>query len=726
MPKAIGHERSTWLLVGMFLLLASGLAAAGYLYHQGDLEGVRLRRQSELEAIADLKVNQIVNWRTERLGDGTALAHNYLANQAIAASLAVPVDQKAVRRLVDWLQVIQGVYRYHSVLLLDATGRLQATTLPDEELPCPVDAQLVERALRSRQVVISDLFRDHVSGHVHLDVVAPLLTSPVGQPVGHEPVGLIVLRSSPSTFLYPLIQRWPTTSQSAETLLVRQDGDDVLFMNELRHRQNTALSLRLPLDVPNLPAARAARGEIGYVEGLDYRGVPVMAILRQVPGSDWHLVTKVDLDEVYAPVHQPTWLVWGMVIALAATTGLGTALVWRWRREALLHREIERRAQVEAELRRERNRAQQYLDVAGVILLALNQRGEVMLINRAGCQLLGYREDEILGKNWCDTCLPASVRDEVKDVFRRLMAGELEMFEYHENLVVTRSGEERLIAWHNVLLRDQGGQIVGTLSSGEDITERRQAEEALRQLNIELERRVAERTAQLEAANKELESFNYSVSHDLRAPLRSIDGFSQALLEDYGAQLPEPARAYLQRVRAASQRMGQLIEDLLRLSRLSRAEMNLREVDLSAVAQAVADDLHKSQPQRQVEFRIAPGLSARADPTLVYALLQNLLDNAWKFTKWRSPALIEFGATADHAEPVFYVRDNGVGFDMAYAGKLFSPFQRLHSAHEFEGTGIGLAIVQRVVQRHGGRVWTEAAPDQGAAFYFTLGNEARP
>lgn len=240
-----------------------------------------------------------------------------------------------------------------------------------------------------------------------------------------------------------------------------------------------------------------------------------------------------------------------------------------------------------------------------------------------------------------------------------------------------------------------------------------------------LAQRVRERTAQLEAANKELEAFAYSVSHDLRAPLRSLDGFSTALLSRYHDQLDEQGRHYLERIQAASQRMGELIQDLLDLSRVSRREMSRQTVDLSALAREIAAELQAQAPQRQAEFRIANGLTAEGDPSLLRVALENLLGNAWKFTVQREQAVIEFGKMEVEGEPpfsplIFFVRDNGVGFDMTYADKLFAPFQRLHSQREFPGTGIGLATVQRIIARHGGRVWAEAAPDRGATFYFTL------
>jgi signal transduction histidine kinase len=256
----------------------------------------------------------------------------------------------------------------------------------------------------------------------------------------------------------------------------------------------------------------------------------------------------------------------------------------------------------------------------------------------------------------------------------------------------------------------------------------------LRRYATELEQRVADRTHELEernealrrnaaellAANTELDAFAYSVSHDLRAPLRSIDGFSQVLLEDYGTQLDESGRDSLQRVRAASQRMATLIDDLLRLARVTRSEMRTEAVDLSKFAQEIVADLQRSTPERQVDFAIAQGLEARGDPRLLRVALENLLRNSWKYTAKQPRPRIEFGSAQENGERVFRVRDNGAGFDMQYADKLFGVFQRLHSAAEFEGTGVGLATVRRIITRHGGRIWAEGVVDQGATFYFTL------
>jgi light-regulated signal transduction histidine kinase (bacteriophytochrome) len=254
-----------------------------------------------------------------------------------------------------------------------------------------------------------------------------------------------------------------------------------------------------------------------------------------------------------------------------------------------------------------------------------------------------------------------------------------------------------------------------------EILERQQAQQRAQELNQGLQQAVAE----LKSVNKELETFSYSVSHDLRAPLRSIDGFSQALIEDCVEQLDEAGHDYLRRIRAATQRMGQLIDDLLSLSRVIRSDMRREPVDLSRLASQVCADLEQAHPDRQIELVIRSGTTAQGDSRLLQAILENLLNNAWKFTLKTIPARIEFGSIEPTAtaSATYFVRDNGVGFDMAYVNKLFSPFQRLHSVSEFPGNGIGLATVQRIVHRHGGRVWAEGALNRGATFYFTLTTE---
>ena len=365
--------------------------------------------------------------------------------------------------------------------------------------------------------------------------------------------------------------------------------------------------------------------------------------------------------------------------------------------------------QADQELQAQRDLARRYVDIAGVILLALDADETVAMINRKGCEVLQCREGQIVGKSWFDCFIPARCRENIRAVFNRLMAGEVEPAEYYENPVLTCSGEERIIAWHNSVLKDAEGRITGTLTSGEDVTERRRAEEAL-----------AQRSAELEATNKELDAFAHSVAHHLRAPLRSIDGFSRNILDDCLDRLGARAKDYLRRIRAAAERMATIMDDLLDLSGIARKDMKRQGVDLSALVNAVAAELREADPGRQVEVVVQPGVKADGDPGLLRIALERMLDNAWKFSATRSRARIEFGASDVEGERVYFVRDDGVGFDTSSADRLFQPFQRLEGSAGFPGTGIGLVAVRRIVARHGGRVWAEGRKDDGATFYFTL------
>jgi PAS domain S-box-containing protein len=377
------------------------------------------------------------------------------------------------------------------------------------------------------------------------------------------------------------------------------------------------------------------------------------------------------------------------------------------------------RQRAEAALRESELRFRSVAQSANDAIIAADSRGNIIFWNQGAQAIFGYVEADVLGKP-LTLLMPPRYREAHQRGLERLQA----------------IGEPRLLGQTMALqgLRQDGSEFAvelslgtwhteeGTFYSGilRDITERQWAEDEIRRLNVELEQRVVERTAQLEAANQELEAFSYSVSHDLRAPLRGIDGFSRFLLKHCFDKLDTREQDYLQRIRAASQRMGQLIDDLLHLARLTRIDIRRQAVDLSKLARSIAAELRQTQPQRHVECIIADGLLVYGDRRLLQVMLQNLLGNAWKFTAKLSHARIEVGHTQYDGKIVYYVRDNGAGFDMAYAEKLFAPFQRLHTPDEFEGTGIGLATVQRIVHRHGGRIWAEGIVDQGATFYFTL------
>jgi two-component system sensor kinase len=459
-------------------------------------------------------------------------------------------------------------------VLLDSKGDIKLAVPNGKEILGPGAKKLVAEAMRTRKVIFSDLYRNKTTRVIRLSVVVPLLGSR-----GHEtlPVGALILRIDPFHFLYPLIQTWPTQSPTAETLLIRREGDGVLFLNELRHQKNTALSLQLPVGRKTLPAAMAVMGQQGIVEGLDYRGVPVLAALRAIPDSSWFLVAKVDRSEVFAPIRERFWMVTVMVSILIFSSALSVVLFWRYQRAV--------------ELRK-------------------------------------YRE--------------------------------------------------------------------------------------------RLEEEIADRTHELREVNEELESFSYSVSHDLRAPLRAIDGFSRAVTEDYEDKLDEEGKRLLKVISDNAQKMGQLIDDLLTFSRIGRQEIKRSRVEMEDLARTVFEEIKAILPGRRIQLNITAMPPARGDRAMVRQIFVNLLSNAVKFTKMRENAILEVGCKSGENENIYFVKDNGVGFDMRYVEKLFCVFQRLHGSEEFEGTGVGLAIVQRIVRRHGGRVWAEGKVNEGAVFYFTL------
>jgi PAS domain S-box-containing protein len=371
-------------------------------------------------------------------------------------------------------------------------------------------------------------------------------------------------------------------------------------------------------------------------------------------------------------------------------------------------RDISERKRAEEELRLKEERFRLMVsEIKDYAIFMLDPDGKVISWNAGAERIKGYSSEEILGQHF-SRFYPAD------DLNKDRAAAELK-FAAKEGRIEDegwRVRKDGSLFWANVVitaLRDEGGRLLGFVKVTRDISESKRIDQEL-----EL------RNAQLLSSNSELEAFCYSVSHDLRAPLRSIDGFSQALLDDYADRLDDTGKQYLQRVRAGAQRMAALIDDLLTLSRITRAELQRQSIDLSEMASSVANDLSRQDPARHVVFVIAPGLEARADAQLMRTVLENLLGNAWKFTSGRSHARIEFGRTQANGASAFFVRDNGAGFDPAYAGRLFGAFQRLHAAAEFPGTGVGLASVQRVIYRHGGRVWAKSAVNQGATFFFTL------
>ena len=674
----------------VFLIFAAGTGVAGYRYYHYAKEHLKNEGQKDLSVIADLKIDEIIKWRKERLGDANLVFRNPFIVPAIHQWLKHgSPDLK--EKIVVFMKALEDQTQYRRIILLDEKGDIRLT-VPADEISLGSDAKsLASEALLSKQIIFSDLYISKLSDTVRLTLVVPLLVTERNKTV---PVGTLLLRVDPYQFLYPLIQSWPTPSDSAETLLIRRDGDEVVFLNELRHRKNTALKLRFKITEETLPAAMALRGTTGVVEGMDYRGVPVLAALRPIPGSTWSLVSKVDKEEIYRPLVERSWFLVLLIILLLTITGLGLLFIWNRRGLEIT--------------RKERDKAQQYLDIAAVMFLVVNAGQKVVLINRKGCDILGYREEEIIGMDWFENFVPERYGKEVKETFAKLMSGTVSPIEYFENMVLTKSGEERLIAWHNTVVRDESGNIIGTLSSGDDITQRKQTEESLMKAMMELER-----------SNRELEQFAYIASHDLQEPLRMVSSYVQLLAQRYKGRFDADADDFIHYAVDGARRMQTMINDLLSYSRVGTRGKPFGQADCDEILKQVLAGLKLQIEESGALITSDPLPAVMADASQLYQVFQNLISNAIKFRGEKIPE-IYVSAERKKGELIFSVSDNGIGFEEKYAGKIFDIFKRLYPASKYPGSGIGLTICRKIIERHKGRIWAESEPGKGSVFYFTL------
>ena len=466
-------------------------------------------------------------------------------------------------------------------------------------------------------------------------------------------------------------------------------------LNSLVAAKLTELKSRIDIrDQQGMDAAVAAVKEGSGKQSMDQ----IRSVIAELNQDDQESLAKGSRAAAAASKNMKTVMLFGGVLAfvLLSLSGL------------FVYQEMQRRKRAEDFLRESEERFRLMVSsVKGYAIFMLDPSGNVISWSEGAERITGYKPADILGASFARFYTPEEIEQNIPDMELKV-ASERERSE-SEGWRVRKDGSR---FWTNTVitgLRDETGRLRGFVKVTRDMTERRKYEQE-----------ILRRSSELDAANKELEAFCYSVSHDLRAPLRGIDGFGQALLEDCAGQLDDQGKDYLHRIRAATQRMAVLIDDLLNLSRITRGDVRREKIDLSAIAQALVSELQTREPDRKVEFLIAPGLRTEGDEQLVRLALENLLANAWKFTSKREQARIELGRIQQNGTSAFFVRDNGAGFDPAYSSRLFGAFQRLHTMTEFPGNGIGLATVQRIVNRHGGKIWGESAVDQGATFFFTL------
>ena len=843
-PAAKPRDRIGKLLSVVLVCFGAAIVVFGLRYHEAQKREIEQAARYTLDAVADLKVAQIQQWREEMLGDANWVMEGSTLGNDTGRLSDDPTDAEALYRQSLWLNAWLKCHACSRVLLVDLVGNVMLAAPVATSKLGTYSQQYVARIPKEKRVLISDLhLSSTIPDRVNMDVFVPVLARSVLGTAG-KIVGILMIEIEPKAFLYPMIEAWPTPSKTAETLLVRRDGDEVVFLNELRHRKGTALTLKVPLTNHQVPAVRAVLGEEGVVDGMDYRGVPVLAALRKIPDSPWFIVAKQDKDEILAPLRQQAWTAGTAVGGLILAVLLGLALLWRRRERLFTEQELAERKQAEAALRESEERFRTLVETAPEAIF-IQSNGLFAYVNAAALKLFGAnRSEELIGQPVIERIhidqqsavrerirlineqnVPAASADTVfitvdgspkhvstsgvpfrhqdrigalvfaRDVTERKKAEEAlrqseerlhraimnspfpimlhsedgkvlqisnswcEITGYtRDDLATTANWAERAYGDKRILVQAEIDQLYGlenrksegdytirtklgdariwefssaplgrlpdgrrmVISMAMDVTERRASEREVRRLNDELERRVHDRTAELEATNKELEAFSYSVSHDLRAPLRAIDGFASILNKDFMARLDREGQRVLGIVCDEAKRMGQLIDDLLAFSRLNRQPMQSGAIDMTTLAKTVFAECAAHAPGRQLQFNLRSLPSAHGDPAMIRQVLVNLIANAIKYTRPKSPAVIEIGCRGGETDAVYYIKDNGVGFDLKYANKLFGVFQRLHTEDEFEGTGVGLALVQRIVHRHGGRVWAEAKVNEGATFFFTI------
>jgi len=687
-----GTEKSaTRLLIVLFVILAGGILFAGNLYFRQFEQKYRVESEKKLSAIADLKVAELILWRRDRLGDGNAIHGNPAFSSLVRRHFADPADREAERELQGWINRIQAAYQYDRVFLLDARNVDRISSSPVREPVSPYLAHNASLALGSGKVIFLDFHRPGADGPIYLALLVPIFNGTQGK----RPLGVLVLRIDPGKYLYPFVSRWPVPSMSSETLLVRREGDEVVYLNELRFDKSAPLSLRLPLAHPELPAAKAVLGREDVVEGRDYRDVPVVAALRQVPGSPWFLVAKMDAAEIYAPLRERLWFVIALVAALLISSTAAVGLIWRQQSTAFYKERF--RAEQKRLESEQKYRTLFETMTEGVAMHEMVYDGPAPVDYRILTVNPAYERHTGIAMGKAEGALASVLYG----------TGAPPFFKEYEH--VARTGEPMTFETFSPTMRKHFHIVANSPGPGlfatvfEDITERKRQEEELREKNLELE------------------SLNYTVSHDLKSPLVTVKTFLGYLAQDMANGDSVRIEQDMMYMRTASERMGLLLEDLFNLSRLGRTSFPPVDVPFRDLAQEAIDLVAGRISQRGVQVVLADSrVMLHGDRRRLLQLWQNLIDNAVKYMGDQAAPRVEVGVESGPAEEtVFFVKDNGQGIDPRYREKIFGLFEQLDPG--VEGTGIGLALVKRIVELNGGALWMESeGPGKGSAFFFTL------
>ena len=697
-----GRER--FIIAAAFVVLIAGIAGFAALQYHRIIGGA----QTLLDSVSTQKVEQILQWRMRHIVEANKTGQTGEIIELVDA-LAQGDNEKAKVLLRSWFDNFRQTYGYAGGLVLRPNRDIALATSRNLKLDDAILGYL-GKAAENGSAVITDLHYLSPSGKPGCNIIIPIFADRASKP---RLAGYIVHFLDAENDLFPIIQSWSVPSETAENLILRKDPGQVTILSNLKHVQDAALAFSLPADAKPTVETRAANGARGFLAGKNYQDRKVQAVAREVGDTGWILLTEIEDSEVTKP-----W--WGiffllgiiLVVGMAAAILSGTVILQR--RSSNRFRKL---LESERKLRATESKFSAFMDYMPSMVLIKDAQSRILFANK---ELLAH----FAAENWQGKSPEEIFTSEQAAITKSwdqkaLAQGYVEYEETREN----RSGQPLyLLTQKFTIQQNENPPLLGQIMS--DLTERNRSLRQIRELNLTLEEKVRERTAQLEASNAELQSFTYSVSHDLRNPLRSLDGFAELLAKNYSGVLDEQGLHYLSRISHASMTMAELINDLLSLSKISNVAMKSGQVDIGSIANSIISEYIQKEPDRMVSISIKPSMMAPCDAYLVGILLRALIDNAFKFSKGKAQTVIELGSTRENPAhkglTVYYLKDNGVGFDMTYADTLFQPFHRLHDVVEFPGNGIGLAIAKRIVDRHGGALWLESDPDKGTTAFFIL------
>ncbi|MEI6414133.1 MAG: ATP-binding protein, partial [Pseudomonadota bacterium] len=720
-PTSTVHHRFQQIGLLLGLLLIVPLIAFTIV----QLNGPDLRKQAfdNLNSIVALKVGQIEHWLDERRMDLEFLvAGEGFVSRAEDLILTSNADSRAfvVRRLETYLK---SRY-YHSAILVNAAGE-GVVAIGEHDKITPVMRELLQDALKSGQVTRSDLYRDEASGHIHIEYLVPLPGTG-----GRLPVAAVVLHALPERFLFPLIQTWPVASASAESLLVRRDGKDVLFLNELRHRQGAAMSLRLPLDRANSLASVAAvlSHSPQTLESLDYRGVAVLAATHPVAGTPWHLVAKIDREEVMVPIK--TLIGWVSLVTLAAIITIAW-VIEQLRRQMLHSHRLELSAQAQADLQRSEQKFRILSENATDSIFWTAPDGHFLYVSPACKTIFGYEPESFMGyPSLMETLIHPECLDSYRSHMQNLQEKEDTSLEF---CFVHRDGHIRWFAHQCRAIYDEKDHFLGRRGSNTDITEKKRLREELDRHRHHLEERVVQRTEELIAARQEAESANRAkseflanMSHEIRTPMNAIIGLADLAIK---LEMPAKLRDYLAKIAHAAQSLLRIINDILDFSKIEagKLELELSAFLLREVFDRLGDLFRAQATEKKLELILCLSeecrYELRGDSLRLEQILMNLVSNALKFTE-EGEIEVQAKTLQESAHQVtleFSVRDTGIGMVDGTADQIFLPFTQADTSvtRQFGGTGLGLSISKRLVEMMGGSIWAHSELGRGSVFRFT-------